>query len=87
MVNRIVPGPKFDGMNTVSAVAAGSDHSLVLIGGVIWAWGRNDHGQLGDGTTVDSAVPVPVKTSHTFATIAAGGDHSLAVDTDGTVWA
>jgi alpha-tubulin suppressor-like RCC1 family protein len=27
--------------------------------GAVWYWGRNTHGELGDGTGVDSAVPVP----------------------------
>lgn len=41
------------------AVAAGDRHSLVLdAAGVVWAWGANDQGQLGDGTQTDRAVPV-----------------------------
>jgi alpha-tubulin suppressor-like RCC1 family protein/uncharacterized protein YkwD len=36
----------------VIAVAGGLDHSLALMDdGSVWAWGRNDSGQLGDGTT------------------------------------
>ena len=33
------------------AVAAGSDHALVIHSdGTIWSWGNNQYGQLGDGT-------------------------------------
>lgn len=43
------------------AVAAGDAHSLVLdAAGVVWAWGANDEGQLGDGTRTDRAVPAAV---------------------------
>jgi alpha-tubulin suppressor-like RCC1 family protein len=28
--------------------------------GSLWAWGNNEYGQLGDGTTTDRLSPVPV---------------------------
>src|SRR6185436_7054001 len=43
------------------AVSAGSQHSLALtVDGSIWAWGGNDKGQLGDGTTTNQPWPVQV---------------------------
>lgn len=46
---------------TFTAVAAGGDDSLALSStGVVYAWGANGHGQLGDGTTFGSATPVAV---------------------------
>ncbi len=46
------------GVNLV-AVAAGSTHSLALgSDGKIYAWGGNDYGQLGDGTTTNRNTPV-----------------------------
>ena len=39
---------------TVTQVAVGAYHSCaVLNGGDIKCWGRNDDGQLGDGTTIN----------------------------------
>lgn len=47
------------GFTGVKGVAAGWGHSALLAAdGSIWAWGDNDEGQIGDGTTTNSFVPV-----------------------------
>jgi len=49
------------GNSGVSAVAAGGYHTLGLKDTTcLFAWGRNDYGQLGDGTTTSSNTPVQV---------------------------
>jgi hypothetical protein len=60
---------------------------------MLWAWGRNTMGQLGDGSVTDRLTPVRVRASNgqnaftNVAAIAAGGFHTLALKMDGTVWA
>ena len=78
-------------------VSAGRDYSLaVSSNGYTYAWGHNNYGQLGDNTTSDSAVPVPVRdpaspndTSKGLKAtqVSAGGTHSLAVSSNGYTYA
>jgi alpha-tubulin suppressor-like RCC1 family protein len=58
--------------------------------GTLWAWGRNDYGQIGDGTRTpyaDTPGPLrPVRIGSGFASVAAGYSFTLAVKADGTLW-
>ena len=53
--------------------------------GTVACWGRNQKGQLGDGTTVDRSAPVTVAGLGDVAALAAGRYHACAVLGDGTV--
>lgn len=63
--------------------------------GSVWAWGRNNYGQLCDGTTTSSAVPkqIPGLTDVTAIAGTTGlywdgfGATGYALKTDGTLWA
>ena len=73
----------------VTRVAAGGDHSLALTStGLLYAWGDDLHGDLGDGSTTpqDSPVRVAVPAGVTVTGISAGTTHSVAVASDGSVW-
>jgi uncharacterized repeat protein (TIGR01451 family) len=53
----------------------------------IQAWGSNISGVLGNGTTVQSNVPASVQDLGDALALSAGAFHSLALKSDGTVWA
>jgi alpha-tubulin suppressor-like RCC1 family protein len=55
--------------------------------GTLWTWGRNSAGQLGNGTTNNSAVPTQVGSATTWARAAAGAEFTVAVRSNGTLWA
>ena len=74
----------------VVAVAAGATHTLALKSdGSVWAWGTNESGQLGDGTTTTRTRPVRVRDASgpltDIVAIAAGGVGGMALRQDGTV--
>jgi alpha-tubulin suppressor-like RCC1 family protein len=75
---------------TATSVAAGGYHSLAIgSNGTVYAWGDNGLGQLGNGTTTNSSTPVAVSVPSgvTFTAIAAGLDDSLALGSNGKVYA
>ncbi len=76
------------GLTTVvQAVSAGGWHSLALDeNGDVWSWGRNNSGQLGNGSNVDSGTPQSVDLPVPAVQIAAGERHSVALLEDGSVW-
>ena len=69
-------------------ISSGAAHNLYLTtGGLVWAWGLNSNGQVGDGTTTQRNSPVPLTTLSGMEAISAGALHSLALQNNGTVWA
>ena len=76
------------GLTNVTAIAGGLYHTIALKSdGTVWAWGDNDYGQLGDGSTTDRLTPVPVSGLTDVTAIAGGWYHTIALKSDGTVWA
>ncbi|MGA8364608.1 MAG: hypothetical protein WB709_08810 [Solirubrobacteraceae bacterium] len=68
------------GISTATSVTAVGDfHTCaVLSGGKIDCWGDNEDGELGNGTTENSSIPVAVSGITTGAEVAAGAFHSCA---------
>lgn len=77
------------GGSPVTAVAAGGRHDLALLAdGTVLAWGDDTAGQLGNGVASandDSEAPAVVPGLSGVTAVAAGGEHSLALLSDGTV--
>jgi alpha-tubulin suppressor-like RCC1 family protein len=85
----LVPYPvAIEGLKGVKALAAGANHSLALLGdGTVMAWGADESGQLGNGSTVESDVPTRAYGLSGVIAVAAGNEYSLALLGDGTVMA
>ena len=71
-------------------IAAGDRSSYaMLVDGSVWAWGRNQYGQLGDGTTTNRLSPVRIEGygADTAMRLPPGGvlaNHMFVVAADGT---
>lgn len=74
--------------NTVLDIDAGWYHALAIKNdNTVWGWGANYDSQLGDNTTTSRNAPVQTLGGMGSATsISAGGYHSLAVKSDGSIW-
>lgn len=83
-----VPVPVAGG-HTFYVLAAGASHTCGITykpgprapHGQVYCWGRNDKGQLGDGTTIDRAVPTliaSVPEDTLFVEVSAGAEHTCA---------
>ena len=85
---RTSPGPIVNFSN-VKAVTAGAGFSVALKNdGTAWAWGNNNDGELGDGSTTNRTTPVQVNGLPAgIVSLSAGTFHVLALRNDGAVWA
>jgi alpha-tubulin suppressor-like RCC1 family protein len=89
---RVLLSPGGEPLKGVAQIAAGANHSCARkFDGEILCWGDNALGQIGDGTTTLRPSPTSVLLAPSggvpkgVAQIAAGGDHTCAGNTDGTV--
>jgi alpha-tubulin suppressor-like RCC1 family protein len=71
------------------SVAVGQFHTVAIrTDGTLWAWGLNNYGQLGVASAgTFQTTPVQIGTATTWRSVSAGYYHTLALRTDGTLWA
>ncbi|MBI3132207.1 MAG: hypothetical protein HYZ13_12880 [Acidobacteria bacterium] len=71
----------------IRSLAAGEGHSVLLTrDGRLFASGRNDRGQLGNGSTTASVNWIEVKGIDRVIQVACGLHHTYALLADGSVW-
>jgi alpha-tubulin suppressor-like RCC1 family protein len=77
-------------LTTWSQIASGTSFSLAIkTDGTMWSWGRSNNGQLGlgeGGAYAARSSPVQIGALTTWSKVVAGGEQSLAIKTDGTLW-
>jgi alpha-tubulin suppressor-like RCC1 family protein len=81
-----VPAP-IEGVSEAVAIAAGVEHTCVILSsGRVRCWGRNDAGQLGDGSGLNRSRPVDVVGLAGIVGLTAGSSHTCALSGKGAVW-
>ncbi len=81
---------QFPASATVTDLSAGQDFAVALTSlGTVFAWGDNNTGQLGDGTTTMRTTPYPtnIPGGSAVSSVAAGADDAYAVTGGGSVLA
>jgi hypothetical protein len=74
-------------MQPAHGISAGNDFTCAwLADATVRCWGKNDVGQLGDGTTTERHEPTPVPGLVDIRRAAAGGAHACALATSGQLW-
>ncbi len=87
LVMQSEPALAVTSLTAVQSLTVGHAHNCVLdYAGAASCWGQNDHGQLGNGTTTNSSVPVAVSGSLTFSSIDAGFNKTCAITTAGDAY-
>jgi alpha-tubulin suppressor-like RCC1 family protein len=86
--SRSTPVTTLLGGNNWKSIAGGDDHTIALkTDGTLWSWGLNGNGQLGVNNTTSRSTPVTTLLGGTnWKSIAGGGNHTIALKTDGTLW-
>jgi alpha-tubulin suppressor-like RCC1 family protein len=73
--------------NVCQISAANYQSFAVTASGILWAWGRNTYGELGDGTTTSRSSPVSVIGGFTnWCQVAAARNSTAAIRANGTLW-
>jgi alpha-tubulin suppressor-like RCC1 family protein len=76
------------GTGSWSQIAAGLNYSVAIdINGLLYAWGDNTNGYLGDNTTNVRRSIAQIDTTNSYTSISSGGSHTVALRSDNTLYA
>lgn len=68
-------------------ISCGNYHTLAIKDdGTLWAWGKNQYGQLGNGNKQDQSTPIQIGADNDWDEINTGYHFSIAKKKDGTLW-
>lgn len=87
-VHRSSPVPVGGLPNDVVAISGGGAHTCAMTrASRIYCWGKNDRGQLGDGSSTERLTPVEVeRLPRSVSAVSAGHDHTCALTSEGAVF-
>jgi len=78
--------PVAGGLALTSLVAGANSTCGLTAGGAAYCWGRNDEGQIGDGSTTNRSLPVPVGGGLTFASLTMNYLHTCGLTSAGAAY-
>ena len=72
----------------IKIISAGLQHSaMISTQKLLYTWGANGAGQLGNGTNNSTGTPTPVNTDLDWVQVSGKGFHTMAIKDNGTLWA
>lgn len=75
------------GDNDWTDIFSSNNHTLAIkTNGTLWAWGRNNEGQIGNGTTINQLTPMQIGTDTDWIAVGTGDYNSIALKSNGTIW-
>lgn len=90
LISKNIPTQIGIATNWLSVSTSNNHNAAIKADGTLWTWGQHDWGKLGDGTYINPTNPVPptqIGTDTNWKSVSAGGEHTVAIKTDGTLWA
>ncbi len=76
---------KISGISNVESISAGLTHNVAVTSdGTVWAWGRSNYGQVGNGSTASVTTPEAISLTG-IEQIVTYGDFTSALKDDGTL--
>jgi alpha-tubulin suppressor-like RCC1 family protein len=82
-----VTSPTQIGGSDWKSISAGTFHAVAIKNNnTLWAWGRNQFGQLGNNSIVDLYVPTAIGTDNDWESVSAAVTHTIATKNSGSLW-